>query len=104
MENIYLREKINKLFRKLRKHIYCRKNYMCCSSCGHNNIVNEAYYCENGYIFYHSQEKDSLREGATECYMQHCINEEYKPFAIKILKEFGCEWNGDDNETIIVRL
>lgn len=95
------REKINLLFKELRKlHIVCRKNYLCCASCGQHQI--DIDYPERDYVFYHAQQHDNLKDGEDVCYMQHFISESNKPKVIEILKRYGCNWNGDDSKTFEV--
>jgi hypothetical protein len=100
-EKIAFRNKINLLFKQLRKlNIVCRKNYLCCASCGHASM--EQQFPADEYVFYHNQEHDHLKEGRDVCYMQHFISEANKPAVIKILEIYGFKWNGDDSKTFVI--
>jgi hypothetical protein len=92
------REKMNKLFKELRKvGLVCRKNFSCCQTCGHTEMP-----ADTSYVFYHRQEAESLREGSEECYLAHSIRPEHQERVKVILQKYGSIWNGDPYSTIVI--
>ncbi len=92
------REKMNKLYRELRRiGVVCRKNFTCCGTCGHHAMPPNT-----SYVFYHAQEADSLREGRDHCYLAHTINPEHLHRVQTIVRKYGSNWDGDDTSTIII--
>ncbi len=92
------REKVNACFKELRRlGVKCRKNFTCCSTCGHHEI-SDGY--DGSYVFYHLQESERLREGQDVVYLQHHIKDDIKPKVIEIIKRYGSDWDGDENKSI----
>jgi hypothetical protein len=92
------REKINKLFRELRKKGFiCRKNFSCCSSCGHAEMPPD-----RNYVFYNKQEGEKLREGHNYCYLAHSIQPELCELVKQIVHKYDSTWSGFEYETIMI--
>jgi hypothetical protein len=83
-------KQIDRFYNSLRrKDICCRKNYMCCGTCGHAELNGIGWL---GYVFYHAQEAERLREGVNEVYFQHNIEEELVDTVMKISIKHNVEW------------
>jgi len=96
------REQISKFFTELqRQGIVCKKNYMCCTTCATHSLSQE---CDDtqSYLYYHSQDNDTLKEGADFLYLGHRILEKDIDKVIALLQLFGGEWNGEETTKILL--
>lgn len=87
------------------ENIQLYEDFSCCQSCGHHEMEGEliegGYDVETtSYLFYHTQEGDSLRKGADEVYLAHDIKEKDVKTVMEIVKAYGGSWNGSGNTTI----
>jgi len=81
-----------------------RENWACCSSCGHHEmsieLKEEELEDDTSYMFYHQQEGNRLRDGATTLHLQHSILTDDLNLILEVLKEYGSDWNGEEDKTI----
>lgn len=62
------RKDILKVFRGLGAlGIVARSNFMCCQTCGHAKIARDLPKGKVGYVFWHQQDEERLRESGTVC-------------------------------------
>lgn len=89
---------ISKLFEDLiAAGIECRENFTCCQSCGHAELSG---ITDRSYIFYHEQTADAIKNGERGIYMNHNIQKKDVKKVIKILRNYGITWDGNDTSCI----
>jgi hypothetical protein len=103
-----IQSRIEKVFKELEKQkIIGEQEFWCCQTCGASAMEDfEDKY--DGYVFYHSQDFDSLKsEGYTYLSFGSFRDVYILDIAHKIVKAFQDEgikvnWNGDINTRIMV--
>jgi len=105
-----MKKKLRKMFRDLRKHnITARMNFMCCQSCGVNCISEHKKKNDYGYVFYHNQDNEGLKETNTT-YVSWGVFEEDDKNKLKELSRtiikvaeqnyIKVNWNGESSRRI----
>lgn len=105
-------DRLDEAFAELdRVNILTFHNFMCCQTCGHNEIANWVEDRTRGYVFYHQQDTESVvRKGYLYLAYGAVSGKEKESLQIaeeacEILRKHGLEvdWNGTVRTRICVR-
>lgn len=89
-------KQIDRVFNAFRrKGIICRKNFLCCQSCGHASL--SGLFPNRSYVFYHAQNADDLRNGEPYVYLKYHIEPDDMKYIIYVITTYDVEWNGDND-------
>lgn len=92
--------KVNSFMNEVRKiGVRAEKKWTCCQSCGHTEMEDTP-----NYIFYHMQTAYYMKETKKCFFAYYFSNEDIKEKVKQIANSYGSNWNGSNNETIIISL
>jgi len=109
-----VKEKLSNVFKRLRAEgIVAKQNFLCCSSCAWSALSSDYKGKEtNGFVFYHSQDNDSLKENG-EAYLAFGVDDDKKQSSVMVglmvcfvceLNGLAVEWDRTSTKRILVRL
>jgi len=105
--------KLTKGFCAVRKlGIVAKQNFLCCNGCGLNELSNRhkagKFPGKRGYIFYHNQNYDRMKETGKVCIYFGTFDEsDSVPMAMEVKAAFesvglSVDWNGTEIEAMKV--
>lgn len=85
--------------------IVCKRNFTCCQSCGHAEMIDEEEFegDENAinYLFYHMQDYSFAKEGHVTMSIAHHLDNAKANFVLSIIGKYG-EWSGNPDRRISI--